>query len=173
MARLSIHSTARLSSLSNQGILDITAILSDMKIENDLRRELRGNIQRLREMGSYRGRRHAMGMPVRGQRTRTQTVTATKLNKLDRVGKPKCNASYRPEKRVHMFSKHARLLCCSEACMTTRKRAKTILPCSDFCYHSSASIYLDPLISTRAQKSYVFVPTNSKDLNIFSHISSA
>jgi ribosomal protein S13 len=43
-----------------------------MKIENQLRRQLRDNIARLRDMGSYRGRRHAMGLPVRGQRTRSQ-----------------------------------------------------------------------------------------------------
>lgn len=43
-----------------------------MTIENDLRRQVRDNIRRLKDMGSYRGRRHAMGMPVRGQRTRTQ-----------------------------------------------------------------------------------------------------
>ena len=57
-----------------------------MKIENDLRRELRDNIKRLRDMGAYRGRRHAMGMPVRGQRTRTQTASAGKLNRIDRRG---------------------------------------------------------------------------------------
>ena len=57
-----------------------------MKIENDLKRELVENIKRLRDMGTYRGRRHAMGMPVRGQRTRTQTATAGKLNKPDRLG---------------------------------------------------------------------------------------
>ncbi len=43
-----------------------------MVIENDLRRRVIKNINRLRDMGSYRGRRHAMGLPVRGQRTRTQ-----------------------------------------------------------------------------------------------------
>ena len=37
-------------------------------------------------MGTYRGRRHAMGMPVRGQRTRTQTATAGKFNRVDRLG---------------------------------------------------------------------------------------
>ncbi|KAL9634161.1 MAG: hypothetical protein Q9164_004264, partial [Protoblastenia rupestris] len=86
LARLSIHPTARLSSLSNQTVLDITAELSNMKIENDLRRELRENIRRLRDMGAYRGRRHAMGMPVRGQRTRTQTATAARLNRIERKG---------------------------------------------------------------------------------------
>jgi small subunit ribosomal protein S13 len=57
-----------------------------MKIENDLRRELRDNIARLRDMGTWRGRRHAMGLPVRGQRTRTQTATANKLNMIERRG---------------------------------------------------------------------------------------
>ena len=57
-----------------------------MKIENDLRRELVDNIKRLRDMGTYRGRRHAMGLPVRGQRTRTQTATAQKMNRVERLG---------------------------------------------------------------------------------------
>ena len=57
-----------------------------MKIENELRKEMRSNIARLRDMGTYRGRRHAMGYPVRGQRTRSQILTARKLNRTDRVG---------------------------------------------------------------------------------------
>ncbi|KAL6716447.1 37S ribosomal protein subunit sws2, mitochondrial [Lecanora helva] len=86
LAKLHIHPTARLGSLSNQTVLDITAELSSMKIENDLRRELVDNIKRLRDMGAYRGKRHAIGLPVRGQRTRTQTATAQKLNKIERRG---------------------------------------------------------------------------------------
>lgn len=58
-----------------------------MTIEGDLVRKVRGDISRLRDMGSYRGRRHAMGLPVRGQRTRTQVLTARKLNKIDRGAK--------------------------------------------------------------------------------------
>jgi hypothetical protein len=50
----------------------LTAVLSEMKIENDLRREVLNDIKRLKETGTYRGRRHALGLPVRGQRTRTQ-----------------------------------------------------------------------------------------------------
>jgi small subunit ribosomal protein S13 len=72
MARLYIHPTARIGALANQQVLAINAELSRMHIENDLRREVRENIRRLKDMGSYRGKRHAMGMPVRGQRTRTQ-----------------------------------------------------------------------------------------------------
>ncbi|MCJ1436098.1 hypothetical protein MMC27_005476 [Xylographa pallens] len=86
MARLSIHPTAKVGSLANKQVLDLTAELSGMTIENELRRQLRDNIARLRDMGSYRGRRHAMGLPVRGQRTKTQTATANKLNRVERKG---------------------------------------------------------------------------------------
>jgi len=41
------------------------------KIEGDLRSEIQGNIKRLIDIGSYRGHRHRIGMPLRGQRTRT------------------------------------------------------------------------------------------------------
>ncbi|MCJ1484317.1 hypothetical protein MMC06_004486 [Schaereria dolodes] len=77
---------AKVGGLASKQILDLTAELSNMNIENDLRRQVRENIKRLRDMGSYRGRRHAMGLPVRGQRTRTQNTTANKLNKIDRRG---------------------------------------------------------------------------------------
>lgn len=43
-----------------------------MTLESDLKGQMQNNIKRLRDMGTYRGRRHAMGLPVRGQRTRTQ-----------------------------------------------------------------------------------------------------
>lgn len=44
-------------------------------VEGDLRREIRQNVQRLIEIGSYRGLRHRRGLPVRGQRTRTNART--------------------------------------------------------------------------------------------------
>jgi len=45
------------------------------KVEGDLRREEQLNIKRLIEIGSYRGRRHRQGLPVRGQRTKTNART--------------------------------------------------------------------------------------------------
>lgn len=72
MAKFHIHPWAKVGSLKNTTVLELTAELSNMKIENDLRREVQENIRRLKDMGTYRGRRHAMGLPVRGQRTRTQ-----------------------------------------------------------------------------------------------------
>ena len=86
MARFHIQPWAQVGSLKQSTLLDLTAELSNMKIENDLRREVQDNIIRLKEMGAYRGRRHAMGLPVRGQRTRTQIATARRLNKANRGG---------------------------------------------------------------------------------------
>jgi len=58
--------------------------LNDLKIESELRREIRENIAHQRMIGSYVGRRHAMHLPVRGQNTQSNAKTAKKLNQLDR-----------------------------------------------------------------------------------------
>ncbi|KAF9791236.1 mitochondrial 30S ribosomal protein S13 [Thelephora terrestris] len=58
--------------------------LRNLKIETDLRREIRENIAHQRMIGSYVGRRHAMGLPVRGQNTQNNAKTAKKLNRIDR-----------------------------------------------------------------------------------------
>jgi small subunit ribosomal protein S13 len=50
-------------------------IVQNYKIEGDLRREVQMNIKRLIEIGCYRGLRHRRGLPVRGQRTRTNSRT--------------------------------------------------------------------------------------------------
>jgi ribosomal protein S13 len=76
MSQFHIQPWAKVGTLKNATVLDLTAELSQMKIENDLRREVQDNIRRLRDMGTYKGRRHAMGLPVRGQRTRTQVRRA-------------------------------------------------------------------------------------------------
>src|SRR3990167_952392 len=49
--------------------------VANFKIEGDLRREISMNIKRLMELGAYRGIRHRRGLPVRGQRTRTNART--------------------------------------------------------------------------------------------------
>jgi small subunit ribosomal protein S13 len=54
-----------------RSIIDRMAAAKDILIEGDLRREVANNIKRLTEIGSYRGQRHRRGLPVRGQRTRT------------------------------------------------------------------------------------------------------
>lgn len=50
-------------------------IEGNLKIEGDLRQEVQDNIARLKRIGSYRGKRHAANLPVRGQRTRTNART--------------------------------------------------------------------------------------------------
>jgi len=55
-----------------------------LRIEADLKREMRENIGHQRMIGSYVGKRHAMGLPVRGQNTQTNARTARKLNRVER-----------------------------------------------------------------------------------------
>ncbi|MEX2144767.1 MAG: 30S ribosomal protein S13 [Candidatus Spechtbacterales bacterium] len=62
--------------------------VSKYKIEGDLRREVHDNIKRLREIGSYRGSRHAANLPSRGQRTKTNSRTV-RGNKRITVGSGK------------------------------------------------------------------------------------
>jgi len=60
--------------------------LRGLKIETDLRRFVRENIMHHRIVNTYIGRRHAMGLPVRGQRTNSNAKTARRLNKVERCG---------------------------------------------------------------------------------------
>ena len=62
--------------LSNEHIAKITTILqNDYVVEGDLRRLIAGDIRRLVAIGTYRGHRHRRGLPVRGQRTKTNART--------------------------------------------------------------------------------------------------
>lgn len=54
---------------------DIRKIIEGFKIEGDLKREIGANIKRLKDIKSYRGTRHARSLPVRGQRTKTNSRT--------------------------------------------------------------------------------------------------
>lgn len=62
--------------LTDEEIQRLVAVLqNDYRIEGDLRREVAQNIRRLISIGSYRGIRHRRGLPVRGQRTKTNART--------------------------------------------------------------------------------------------------
>lgn len=50
-------------------------IIETLKLEGDLKREVAGNVKRLKDIGAYRGSRHAKRLPVRGQRTKTNSRT--------------------------------------------------------------------------------------------------
>ncbi|MCX6713163.1 MAG: 30S ribosomal protein S13 [Candidatus Vogelbacteria bacterium] len=53
----------------------IRRVVEKFKIEGDLKREVSGNIKRLKDIGSYRGSRHTRGLPSRGQRSKTNSRT--------------------------------------------------------------------------------------------------
>ena len=63
----------------------INNILKEMHLENDLKREVNGFIKRLKEIKCYKGMRHNLGLPVRGQSTRKNARTAKKLLGRSRV----------------------------------------------------------------------------------------
>ena len=74
--RAKINPDLKASQLTDENIAAITNLIqNDYVVEGDLRRELVTNIRRLQIINSYRGPRHKKGLPVRGQRTRTNART--------------------------------------------------------------------------------------------------
>lgn len=70
-AAVNVKHDAKVSQLSEDEIERLRGEIVNYSIEGDLRRESSLNIKRLRDLGCYRGMRHRNGLPVRGQRTRT------------------------------------------------------------------------------------------------------
>jgi len=66
----------RTKELSQEEEKKLRDIISQKRVEGDLRREITGNIRRLKNIKCYRGQRHAKNLPVRGQRTKTNSRTA-------------------------------------------------------------------------------------------------
>jgi len=75
LKKLSIDPAKRVSKISSEEIAKIASELEAYKTEGDLIREVRKNVQRLQQTGSYRGVRHSRGLPVRGQRTKSNART--------------------------------------------------------------------------------------------------
>lgn len=82
-----VDPTTKVKDLTEAEVNAIRSALAKAPVEGDLRREVSMNIKRLMDLGSYRGMRHRRGLPVRGQRTRTNARTrkgprkqAVKLN---------------------------------------------------------------------------------------------
>ena len=72
----------RVKDLSEAELTAIRQEIAKYHVEGDLRREVAMNVKRLMEIGSYRGLRHRRGLPVRGQRTRTNARTRKGPRKL-------------------------------------------------------------------------------------------
>ena len=70
-----VDPTIRVKDLTDAQMNAIRAEVAKLKVEGDLRREVALNIKRLTEIGCYRGMRHRKGLPVRGQRTKTNART--------------------------------------------------------------------------------------------------
>ncbi|HOP86892.1 MAG TPA: 30S ribosomal protein S13 [Syntrophorhabdaceae bacterium] len=76
LAEAGISPDKRTNALSDEEIAKIRDIIENSyKVEGDLRKEVSINIKRLMDIGCYRGLRHRKGLPVRGQRTRTNART--------------------------------------------------------------------------------------------------
>lgn len=76
LARTGVSPDKRVRDLEESEVGRINALIqNDLKVEGDLRREVSQSIKRLMDIGCYRGLRHRKGLPVRGQRTRTNART--------------------------------------------------------------------------------------------------
>jgi len=82
-----VDPTTKVKDLTEVEVNALRAAIAKAPVEGDLRREVSMNIKRLMDLGTYRGMRHRKGLPVRGQRTRTNARTrkgprkqAVKLN---------------------------------------------------------------------------------------------
>ena len=71
-----VNPDTRVKDLTDDEVKKLAAIIADTQtVEGDLRREIAMNIKRLQEIGCYRGIRHRKGLPVRGQKTKTNART--------------------------------------------------------------------------------------------------
>lgn len=76
LAKAKINPQTRANKLTNEEANRLREIVEkEYRVEGNLRREIMMNIKRLKDIGSYRGIRHIKGLPVRGQRTKTNTRT--------------------------------------------------------------------------------------------------
>lgn len=71
-----VEPSTKVQEMTEDEIRSVRQVIDDdYKVEGDLRREVQMNIKRLKDLGCYRGIRHRKGLPVRGQRTRTNART--------------------------------------------------------------------------------------------------
>lgn len=76
LAEVGVNPATRVRDLTDAEVTRLREVIErDLVVEGDLRREVQMNIKRLMDIGCYRGLRHRRGMPVRGQRTRTNART--------------------------------------------------------------------------------------------------
>ena len=82
LEKAGVNLDTRVKDLTDDQVAAIRKAMEGYKVEGDLRREVALNIKRLTEIGCYRGLRHRKGLPVRGQRTKTNARTRKGPRKL-------------------------------------------------------------------------------------------
>ena len=76
LSEANVNPDTRVRDLTDDEVRRISEVISQSQtVEGDLRREIALNIKRLKEIGSYRGKRHRQGLPCRGQKTKTNART--------------------------------------------------------------------------------------------------
>ena len=70
-----IERSTRVKDIAEDKLAEIRKVLEEYTLQGDLRRQVAMSIKHLRDLGSYRGRRHRMGLPLRGQKTKTNAKT--------------------------------------------------------------------------------------------------
>ncbi|OGU60236.1 MAG: 30S ribosomal protein S13 [Ignavibacteria bacterium RBG_13_36_8] len=76
LSKAQVDPDKKVADLTEEEVAKIRSVMTaDFKVEGSLRSEVQQNIKRLMDIGSYRGLRHRRGLPVRGQRTRTNSRT--------------------------------------------------------------------------------------------------
>ena len=75
LSRAGIDESLRPDSLTDEQITSLRELIGENRVEGELRGEVQLNIKRLMDLGNYRGLRHRRGLPVRGQRTKTNART--------------------------------------------------------------------------------------------------
>jgi small subunit ribosomal protein S13 len=75
LAQTGVDPNTRVKDLSIEDEQRLREVVETLKVEGDLKREIANNIKRLTDIGCYRGLRHRRGLPVRGQRTKTNART--------------------------------------------------------------------------------------------------
>jgi small subunit ribosomal protein S13 len=84
-----IEPSSRIGDLTDDEVVKLRNAVEQFQVEGDLRRERSQNIKRLMEIGSYRGLRHRRGLPVRGQRTKTNARGRKGPRRMSIAGKKK------------------------------------------------------------------------------------
>jgi small subunit ribosomal protein S13 len=82
-----VDSGTRVGDLTEEEVVKLREAVEQHQVEGDLRRDRSQNIKRLMEIGSYRGLRHRRGLPVRGQRTKTNARTRKGPRRMTIAGK--------------------------------------------------------------------------------------